>query len=99
MVIERDGEKQRHYEEQDENVFVIRANYQQEEEANQQDYDFGGDDIGENCSHEEAVFAFEKGEAVRTVMPDVKRLVNDSRLATRRTTQRQRTSQYPLDLF
>ena len=98
-MIESDRENQSHDEEQDQNVFVIRSDYQQEKEADQQDHKLSGDDIGENCAYKEAVFAFEKSHAVRAVMPDVKRLVNNPRLATRRTTQSQRAPQDPLDLF
>ena len=99
MVIERDRENQGHDEEQDQNAFVIRADYQQEKEADQQNDELSGDDVGENCADKEAVFTFEKRHAVRAVMPYVKRLVNNLRLATRRTTQSYRTPQDPLDLF
>src|SRR6185295_3958704 len=99
MVIESDRENQNHDEEQDQNVFVVRADDQQEKEADQQNDELSGDDVGENCAHKEAVFAFEKSHAVRAVMPDVKRLVNNLRLATRRTPQSYRTPQDPLDLF
>ena len=80
-------------------MFVVCADYQQEEETDQQDEELSGDDVGEYCAHKEAVFAFEKGHAVRAVMPDVKRLVNNPRLATRRATQSNRAPQNPLDLF
>jgi len=98
-VIESDRENQGHDEEQNQNAFVVRADYQQEEEADQQDDELSGNDVGENCAHKEAVFAFEKSHAVRAVMPDVERLVNNPRLATRRTTQSYRAPQDPLDLF
>jgi len=98
-VIERHRENQGHDEEQDQDAFVVRADYQQEEEADQQNDELSGDDVGENRTDEEAVFAFEKSHAVRAVMPDVKRLVNNLRLTTRRTTQSHRTPQDPLDLF
>src|ERR1041384_5355410 len=80
-------------------MFVVRSDYQQEKEADQQNDELSGDDVGENCPHKKTVFAFEKSEAVRAVMPDVKRLVNNLRLATRRTPQSYRTPQDPLDLF
>ena len=99
MVIESDGENQGHDEEQDQDAFVVRADYQQEEEADQQNDKLSGNDVGENCAHEETVFAFEKRHAVRAVMPDVKRLVNNLRLATRRTPQSHRPPEDPLDLF
>ena len=99
MVIESDRENQRHDKEQDQDVFVVRANYQKEKETDQQNEDFRGDDVGENRAHKEAVFTFEKGHAVRAVVPDVKRLVNNARLATRRTTESHRATQDLLDLF
>jgi len=99
VVIESDRENQGHDEEQDQNVFVVRADYQQEKEADQQNDEFSGDDVSENRADKEAVFAFEKSHAVGAVMPDVKRLVNNPRLATRRTPQSYRTPQDPLDLF
>jgi hypothetical protein len=99
VVIESDGENQGHDEEQDQDAFVVRADYQQEKEADQQNDKLSGNDVGENCAHEETVFAFEKSHAVRAVMPDVKRLVNNLRLATRRTPQSHRPPEDPLDLF
>jgi len=86
-MIESDRENQGHDKEQDQNVFVVRADYQQEKETDQQNEEFRSDDVGENCAHKEAVFSFEKGHTVRAVVPDVERLVNNLRLATRRTTE------------
>jgi hypothetical protein len=99
MVIESDRENQGHDEEQDQDAFVVGADYQEEKEADQQNKELGGDDIRENCTYKEAVFALEEGHAVRAVMPDVERLVNNPRLPTRRATQSHRAPQNPLDLF
>jgi hypothetical protein len=99
VVIEGDWEKQGHDKEQDQDVVVVRADYQQEKETDQQNEEFRSDDVGENRAHKEAVFAFEKGHAVRAVVPDVERLVNNLRLATRGTTESHRATQDPLDLF
>jgi hypothetical protein len=99
VVIESDRENQSHDEEQDQDVFVGRADYQQEKETDQQNDEFGGDNIGKNCPHKEAVFALEKSPAVRAVMSDVKGLGNNPRLATRRATQSHGATQNPLDLF
>jgi hypothetical protein len=99
VVIESDGENQGHDEEQNQDPFVVRADYQQEKKADQQNDKLSGNNVGENCAHEETVFAFEKSHAVRAVMPDVKRLVNNLRLATRRTPQSHRPPEDPLDLF
>ena len=99
MVIESDRENRRHYEEQNQDAFVVRADYQEEKEADQQDDELGGDDVSENRAHKEAVFAFEKRHAVGAVMADVEWLVNNLRLATRRTAQSHRAPQDPLDLF
>lgn len=98
-MIEGNRENQGHDKEQDQDVFIVRANYQKEKETDQQNEDFRGDDVGENGAHKEAVFSFEKGHAVRAVVPDVERLVNYSRLATRRTTESHRATQDLLDLF
>ena len=77
MVIEKDRKNQGHDEEQDEHPFVICSDYQQEEEADQQDQDLCGDNIGENGSHKKPVFTFEKRHTVRAVMTNLKRMVND----------------------
>ena len=99
MVIESDRENQGHDEEQDQDVFIGCSDYQQEEKADEENDEFGGDDVGENCAYKEAVFALEEGSAVRAVMPDVKWLGNNPRLTTRRTTQSDSPTQNPLDLF
>ena len=98
-MIERDREKQRHDEEQYQHAVVVGADYQEEKEADHQNEGLGGDDVSEDCAHKEAVFALEKGHTVRAMMPDVKRLVNNPRLATRRTPQSHRPPEDPLDLF
>jgi hypothetical protein len=98
-MIESDREYKGHDKEQDQDMFVVRADYQKEKETDQQNKELRGDDVGENCAHKEAVFALEKRHAVRAVVPDVKRLVNYSRLATRRTAQSHRATQDLLDLF
>lgn len=77
MVIESDWKNQGHYEEQHQDVFIISSYNQQKEEAHQQDHKLGRYDVGEDGSDKEPVFALEKGHAVRAVMPDMKRLVND----------------------
>jgi len=87
VVIESDRENQGHDEEQDQDVFVIRPDNQQEKEANQQNYELSGDDVGEDCAHKEAVFTLEERHAARAVVPDVKWLVNYPRLAARRTAE------------
>ena len=99
MVIEGNGEDQGHDEEQHQDLFVIRSDYQEEKETDEQNEELSGDDVRENCTHKEAIFAFEEGQAVRAMMPDVKRLINYPRFTTRRTTQSQRAPQNLLDLF
>ena len=98
MVIESDRENQGHDEEQDQNVFVVRADYQQEKEADQQNDEFSGDDVSENRADKEAVFAFEKSHAVGAVMPDVKGVRDDGRFATCGAAQSQRSTQNRFDL-
>jgi len=99
VVVEGNRKYQRHDEEQDQDAFVVRANNEQEEKADQQDHEFRGDDVGQNGADKEAVLTLKQGHAVRTVMADVKRMVNDPRLATCRTAESQRATQDALDLF
>ena len=99
MVIEGDREKQGHDEEQHQDVVVVGADYQEEKETDQKNEKLGSDDVGEDCAHKEAVFALEEGHAVRAMMADMKRLVNNPRLPARRATQSHRAPQDPLDLF
>ena len=99
MVIESDRKNQCHDEEQNQDVLVVRADYQQEKEANEQNNELSSDDVCENCAHKEPVFALEKRHTARTVVPDVKWLIHNARLATRRTTKSQRAPEDPLDLF
>ena len=98
VVIESNRENQCQYEEQDEDAFVISPHDQEEEEANQQDHKLGGDDVGQDCADKEAVFPLEKGHAVRTVMADLKRMVNNPGLTTRGTAQPQRPTHDLLEL-
>ena len=98
-MIEKDGEDQGHHEEQDQHVTVVGPNNQQEKEAHREDHEFGRDHVGEYRAYEETFFTFEKRQAVRAMMPDMKRMGGDRRLATSRTTQFQTTPQNPLDMF
>jgi hypothetical protein len=80
-------------------VAIIGADDEQKEETDQENHEFGGDDVGENRADKKAVLTLEKRHAVRAVMPDVERGGDDLRLATYRTTQPQTTPQYSFDLF
>ena len=86
MVIESDRENERHYEEQHQHALVTRANNQQEKEANEQDHELGGHDIGEDRAHKKPVLTLEEREAIWAVMPDVKRSCDDPGFATGGTT-------------
>ena len=90
---------QRHYKKQHEYTAVIRADDQQEKETDKENYELGSDDVGENRADKKAVLALEESQAVRAVMPDVKRGRDNLRLATYRTTQSQTTPQYSFNLF
>lgn len=90
---------QRHNEKYDEDTLIIRPDNQQAKEANKKDNELRGDDVSQNRAHEKAVLTLEKREAVRTVMPDVKRGGDNLRFATCRTTQSQTTTQYSFNLF
>jgi hypothetical protein len=85
-MVKSDGENQRHYEQKHEDALVTCANNQQEKEANEQDHDLGGDDVGEDGTHKNPVLTFEEREAIGAVMPDVKRSGDDSGFATGGTT-------------
>lgn len=98
-MIKSHWKHQRHYEKQHEDVAIVGADNEQKEETNQENYELGGDDIGENRAHKKAVLTLEERHAVRAVMPDVKRRGDDLRLATYRATQPQTTPQYLFDLF
>lgn len=90
---------QRHDEKNDKDTLIIRANDQQAKKANKEDNELRRDDVSENRAHEKAVLTLEEGQAVWTVMPDVKRGGDNLRFATCRTTQSQTTTQDSFDLF
>ena len=98
-MIKSDRKNQRHHEKQGQNTLILGAEDKQAEETDQQNYEFGSDDIGQDRAHKKAVLTLEKRQAFRAVMPDMKRVRYDLRSATRRTTQFQTATQYPLDLF
>ena len=98
-MVEQHREDQRHREQQDQHVTVIRPDNQQEKETDQQDHDLRRDHVREYGAHKKPVFTLEKRQAVRAMMPDMKRVGRDRRLPTRRTTQSQTTPQHPLDMF
>ena len=87
MVIEKQWENHRHDEEQHQHVAVIRADNQQKEETDQQNHELRRHYVREDRAHKKPVFALKKRQAVRAVMPDVKRMSSDIRLAAGRTTQ------------
>lgn len=87
MVIEKHRKDQPHHKQQHQHIVVIGANYQQKEEANQQDHEFRGHHVSEDRTHKKPVFTLEQRQAVRAVMPDVKRMGRDIRFTTRGTTQ------------
>jgi len=99
MMVESHRKNQRHHEKQGQNTFILGTKDQQAEETDQQDYKFRSDDVREDRAHKKAILTLEERQAFRAVMPDVKRVRDDLRLATCRTTQFQTATQYPLDLF
>ncbi len=86
MVIKGDREKQRQYKQHHEHALVARPDNQQEKEAHDENHELGRDHVRENRAHEKPVLTLEKRHAGGAVMPDVKRLCDDARLATRGTT-------------
>ena len=98
-MIEKHRENQRHHEEQDQHVAVISPDNQQEKETDQQDHKLRRDHVREYRTNKKPFLALEKRQAVRAMMPDVKRMGSDRRFPTGRTTQPQTTPQNPLDMF
>ena len=98
-MIEKNREDQGHDEEQDQHVAVIGPDNQQEKEADHKNHELRRDHVREDRAHKKSFFALEKREALRAMMPDVKRMGGDRRLPTGRTTQSQTTPQNPLDMF
>jgi hypothetical protein len=92
-------EDQGHYKQQHEDVLVIRADNQEEEEADDEDQKLGGDNVRENRSHEKPVFTLEKRHATRAMMADVEWLRDNRRRAAGGAPQLQTPPQDCLDLF
>ena len=99
VMIKKHRKDQRHCEQQHQHMTVVRPNNQQEEKADHQDHELRRDHVREDGAHEKPVFTLEQRQTMRAVVPDMKRVGRDRRLPTRRTTQSQRTPQYPLDIF
>jgi len=85
VVIESDGENQRHREQQHEHILVFRADNQQTEKADQEDHNLGSDNVGENRTNEEPILTFEERHAVRAMVPNMERVRDDLRLPAGRT--------------
>ena len=86
MVIKGDWKYDRHDKQQHEHALVGRPNNQQEKEAHDEDHELGRDHIREDRAHEKPILPLEKRHAGWTVMPDMKRLCDDSGFATGGTT-------------
>ena len=87
VMVKSDRKYERHHEEYDEHIRIIGADNQQAKETNHENKELRRDDVGENRAHEKAVLTLKKREAVRAVMPDVKRRGHDLGFATGRTKQ------------
>lgn len=98
-MVKSDRKNQRHHEQEHEDVLVIRADNQQEKEADDQDHELGGHDVREYRAHEKPVFTLEKRHAGRAMMADVEGLRDDPRRATGGAPQLQTPAQHRLDLF
>ncbi len=99
VMVKSHRKYQRHHEKHYQNTLVIRSEDQQAEETDQENHELRRDDVCEDCADKKAVFTLKKRQAVRTVMPDVKRGGYDFRFATCWTTQPQTTTQYSFYLF
>ena len=73
-MIKKHRKDQRHREQQDQHITVISPHNQQEEETNHEDHELSRDHVCEDGAHEKPVFTLEQREAVRTMVPDMKRL-------------------------
>ena len=69
---EQKRKRYRDDEQPDQDFLVASTHHQQGKQADNQDYKFSGDDVGQNRADEESFFSFEERAAFRTVMPDVK---------------------------
>lgn len=69
---EQEWERYSHDEQPDQNFIVARAEHQQREHTNNQDYEFGGDDVCQDRPNEKSFFTFEERAAFRAVMSNVK---------------------------
>jgi hypothetical protein len=81
-MIKSHGENQGHYKQQHQHALVIRTHNQQEKEADDEDKELRRDDIREDRPDKKPVLTLEQRETVWAVMPDVKRLCDDSGFAT-----------------
>ena len=98
-MIEKNRKNQSHHEEQNQHVAVVRPDNQQEKEADHKDHELRRDHVREYRAYKKPFLTLKKREAVRAMVPDVKRMGGDCRLPTGRTTQSQTTPQNPLDMF
>ena len=98
-MIESYWKDQGHHKKQHQDVIIRGADNQQREEANEQNHELRRHHIRQNRADKKAVLAFEKRVTVGAVMPDVKRVCDDPRLATGGAAQSQTAIQYPLDFF
>jgi len=77
VVIEGNREDQRYYKQHHQHTLVLSADYQQTKEAKDKDYQFRYHHIRQDRPDEKAVFAFVQREAIRAMMPDMKRALYD----------------------
>ena len=59
MVVKSDRKNYRHRKQNPQHALITRTNDQQKKEANDEDHEFGRDDVREDCAHKKAVFTFE----------------------------------------
>ena len=74
VMVEKHRKNQGHDEEQDQHIAVISPDNQQEEKADRQDHELGRDHIRQDRADKKPFFTLEKRQAMRTVMPNVKRM-------------------------
>lgn len=77
VMVKGDREDDGDDEQQHQYVLVIGANHQQTEEAENEDYELGCNDVCQDRAHEKPVLAFVERQANGAMMTDMERALDD----------------------
>ena len=77
VMIKGDREYQRHDEQKHQNTFVVGADHQQHEEAEDEDHQLRNHHIRQDRTDEKPVFALVKRQTLGAMVPDVERAFDD----------------------